>query len=252
MNHYKIIHSKEEILRFGKIVIPSQIDHCVLIYLMGRRKYCTTQAESDIYETGSYLLETLIIPGGVSPDYLYRKLLRLEVPFGSYIGSASDKLIPQNTLAMYCVIVPLSILKAMNDTVNECVNDILNNTLIKNPMNTMFKKLPKAHVPNGIKWMQIDLDLQNDDQLNKSKEVIKHMIDSIIYIVKTRNGYHIVYDKQHKSIDHKKLHEFKLTTKDANSNDYWFSITHQPQTIIPGTIHAGFNAHFVEIDEFFQ
>ena len=78
--------------------------------------------------------------------------------------------------------------------------------------------------------------------------MINGVKDLVKIVVETRGGYHIVYQSS-KSIKHKELWEFAQSTAFFKDNregkpikDHWFSITNQPNVIIPGTYQGSFQA----------
>ena len=109
-------------------------------------------------------------------------------------------------------------------------------------MNRELLSLLKQTTPNLKK---------EEDKVQQTKELLhaSNIIQFLKICVETRGGYHLIFAKD-KKIDNKLIHNFKITTKFTKQtidgkdvSDYWFSISSEPNVIVPGTIQGGFKAN---------
>ena len=245
--NYEIIHDPSQVIEFLKIFIPENVHNVMEISLFSRRKYCSRLSKSE------YILHRVLIDGTnedkTSPNYTQsalRKLYRLHVPVGSFVDD--NGAIPQESLALYALLTPKSPLRAMSKVLTKCLDDVMNGNPVPRPHKKLIAEISRTDAVGQQQYSVIDLDSKDENNVETTKEVIKkaNLIPYIKLCTETKNGYHIIFEKNSK-IDRKMLYEFKKDTmfykknrENQNAKDYWFSISGSAITVVPGTYQGGF------------
>lgn len=120
-------------------------------------------------------------------EYLYQKIRQLECEAGSYkIGENS---VPENTLALYIMPNPRSLLKATQKSLVELSQVLVNpNGRIVNPYKVALTQIQKS--PSRKVFLDFDFD-------NKefSWEYFEHVVNpECITVLKTRGGFHLLVE----------------------------------------------------------
>lgn len=252
MDHHHIIHDPSQVKIFAELFVPLKAHQAINLSLIARRKYAPTLTES------AYILQRVIIGGDENrtraEDHLYRYLLRLECPVGSYIDK-EERPIPDESLAVYAFIDPKDTIKALSSTLHECVERMSNGDSLPNAFNLYKEQITKTKSIGGEKYRQLDIDTKDSENIQIVRDLLFRAKIKPLITVETRGGYHVIY-RNKKEIDHKFLHDFKKSTVFEKPNvygvstkDYWFSITGYSMMIVPGTYQGGFKTKISKIFE---
>lgn len=232
---HTIIHNPDDIKRFGRIFGIDKRNLAMCLYLTLRRKYYPSASQ------GTIILNRVVVGGGHDfEDKLYRHILRLETPIGSYFDSGHE--IPDGVLALYVIVDPKDTVKALSRSLSRCVEAFTNEEEeIPNGLNLFREELAKSNL-TGYKYRQIDLDTKETERVELVNKLLKELKVEVLICIETRGGFHIVYRDIGDKIMNKTLHEFKQRSKD------WFSIINQPMVIMPGTYQGDFPARIISLD----
>lgn len=250
MSHHKFIHNIDDIYKFAQIFNLTEENLVLCFYLIARRKYYPLLSKQSI------IVHKGIIGG--SEDFinkLYRSILRLETPIGSYTDN--DDAIPDEAFALYCLLNPKDTIKALSKTLSKCVDSLTDNTKIPNGYKLYRTELCNTNSKfNFRNYKQIDLDTKDIDNIRVTNELIKNLNLDIVISVETRGGFHIIYADQNDKTVNKQIFEFKQKTKftktdvnGKNVTDFWFSIGKNSMVIVPGVYQGGFATRIITLDE---
>lgn len=265
---HTIIHNCDDIRRFANTFNVDKRHLALCLYLTMRRKYCTNNpynlnyserrdSKNATISQGTKILNRVIIPGG--PNFerrLYQNILRLETPIGSYTDN--DINVPNHALALYVMIDPKDTIKAMSKVLSKCVDSLTNYSKseeLPNAYSLYREEIPKSN-STGQKYKQIDLDTKDLKQVEETHALLVKLNITIIMCIETHGGFHIIYSADTDKDINRALYEFKQKTAFKKDNidgktvtDYWFSITHQPNVIMPGTYQGGFPARIINLND---
>ena len=269
---HKIIHDPDDIKQFASIFSIRKRNLALCMYLTARRKYFPSLT------AGTLILQRPIVTGGeYFEGHLYQNVLRLETPIGSYLDK--DNILPTEALALYVLIDPKDTIKAMSKTLTTCVETFTNGEELPNAYKLYREEISKCNINNvkeSIKYRQIDIDTKQLEYIIQTNDLLTKLNIPIILCVETRGGFHIVYSpdlnnsdkninqspegfKQNSKDIGRSLHEFKQTTMFTKPNingkmvkDYWFSITNQPNIIMPGTYQGGFPTRIITLSDWIK
>lgn len=252
---YKIIHDQDQVLNFIKLFTPNSPKYVLNLMLFARRKY------SSELSRGEMILSRIFLDGSNDDrndeNFGIRSLLklyRLHVPIGSFVDNVTP--ISNNALALYALLDIKSPIKALAKTLVKCTEDSDNNKITKNPHKLFNSEIGNSNAYNQQNnpnpYVVIDLDSKKEEDVQAVIELFQeaNVTPFIKLCVETKNGYHIVYEKdKNKTINRKAIYDFGKTTAIKKKNikgkpvtDYWFSTMKQPTVIVPGTYQGGFKA----------
>lgn len=238
-SYHHIIHNEEDIRQFAKIFRIEANHQAMCLYLTMRRKYYPDLSH------GTTIINRLTVTGGDNFEQkLYQNILRLETPIGSYMDK--DKIVPNDALALYVLVEPKDTITAMSRILSKCVEAFSNNERLPNAYTLYRDEIPKVSASH-LKYKQIDLDTKIPDQVRQVDYLLTQLQLNILICVETRGGFHIVYNNNTSKETNRLLYEFKQSTafqkNDINGKqvtDHWFSITKEPNIIMPGTYQGNF------------
>eukprot|EP00039_Didymoeca_costata_P020793 m.342463 g.342463 ORF g.342463 m.342463 type:complete len:265 (-) comp21399_c0_seq1:78-872(-) len=256
--HYELVWDQDAVRDFLRHFIPTaeEPNRCITMILFARRKYNASLPKSE------YILDRMFLPGDKDEKYGCRLLVRQHVPVGAYVDNLENP-IPPDSLCVYAVLHHKSMTRAFSETMLKMMGDFDDKVTPHNLLSAFKVNIPKetSNVPMGVKLTQIDLDTKDPEQLKQTCEVLDKVgiKEHLISITETRGGYHLVYKRGGKDIDHRAFHDFQETTKfkkigfdGKEAEDKWLSTTHQPLVIIPGTYQGGFKARAVSVEDFYK
>lgn len=253
MTTHSLIHNREDIYTFASLFHIEKKHLALCLNLTMRKKYYP------IPSSGTNIINRIIITGGKDfENKLYQAILKLEPPVGSYIDG--DVIVPNEALALYALLEPKDTIKALSRTMAKCVEAMTDLEEMPNAYSLYRTEIGKCSIKNK-KYRQIDLDTKDIDKINIVNSMLKRLNVFIIICIETRGGFHIVYTARHDDIYlgkdiNRELYAFKQTTAFEKENieghmvkDYWFSITSDPNIIVPGVYQGGFPARIINLDD---
>ena len=242
MHH--IIHDPEQVKRFAKLFVPTVKHHAIVFQLFSRRKYYSKLPKSE------YIISRIVAPGDSDPDTIYRSLLKTQVPVGAY--TADEFIIPDGSTVLYCLIRPKDMIKAMTKSLTYCVAALSGDAgcPMRNPYGLYKKEIGTSGVACENKLTQIDIDTKDAKSITDIAELLQKAGVKPLVTIETRGGYHVIYNKT-SSVDNRALYEYKMATAFEKAavngkmvKDYIFSITHEPNIAVPGTLQGGYPVCF--------
>lgn len=242
---YEFVYDDEAIKQFANLFNLTNKNLAMCIYLMARRKYFPQLSEKSI------IVNRGIVCGGERFVLDFHKtIVKMETRIGTY--EDGDVPIPNNAFAIYAIINPKDTFKALSKTMLICAESISDGDEMPNAYKTFRVQLPKANI-KGDKFRQIDLDTKNIDEIKSVSDLFNSLNFKPEITVETRGGFHIVYNTKIDNIKeiHRRFYEFKNNTLINNKRikDYWFSITNETMSIVPGTFQGGFKTRVITIDD---
>lgn len=250
MNEYhQIIYDIEMVKHFLEMFpLPKDNPHlCMCVNLFARKKYYSPLTKSE------HLLSRIHLYGPL--DENIRKILKVNVPIGCYISSNQrtneSVIIPDEALGLYINLRLKDSLAALGQLVSFSLGP---NEKNRNPISHFNELVGKTDYQskNNRKLIQIDFDTKDENLIQKSRELFRktNILQNIVCEVETKNGFHIVYENN-KEIDGKTLHEFQkeniIDVVNGSGNCIkapFFTLTHQPHIVIPGSYQGGFKVKF--------
>lgn len=189
--NYKIIQDEQAFLQF--IDWLPELKEGELFYgcLFARKKYDNTGLlNSDKSQLKRFTS---------SKDYLYQKVKKLECAVGSYQFNGQP--IPQETLALYIMPNPRSLIKAARKTLIELAVFIAGeSTKDKNPYKCALKNIQK-HASRKV-YMDFDFDIDNPFKVQETIKKINGILNTGSYnVVHTRGGFHLLVEVANVSKD---------------------------------------------------
>ena len=290
MSHYKLIHDREQLQKFGSIVCSDLSagenaseekeaifnDSCKMMLLLAREKY--VRGRYRFPRDGNMHLERKLITNS-DPEYLVCQMSRYESPIGSYTyyskESKQNEAIPNEAMCVYMTLESKSLVRAwlkQNESVSEDLlylaqsrqgkEDERSQNCVKRLNRLMSNYKSTIHSTNAIgghvrKFMDIDIDLKSGTILDLFIAV------SIQMIIETHNGFHVIVDKKQfdQESNKKVFHFLQQYNKSENmyqENDrngkivtkYWIIHNSKPIVPCPGTLQGGFPVRMITIEDF--
>lgn len=251
--HHKLIHCPEDVRKFISLFRIEQKYLALCLNLTMRRKYFP------IHSSGTTIINRIIMTGGDNfSDKLYQSILKLETPIGTYIDG--DIIVPDEALALYALLEPKDTIKALSRVMSKCVEAMTDNEEMPNAYSLYRTEIGKCSIKHK-KYRQIDLDTKDVDKVTIVNSMLIRLNVPIIICIETKGGFHIVYNDDNDDIVAKKninreLYAFKQTTVFEKENiegrmvkDFWFSITSDPNVIVPGVYQGGFPARIITLTD---
>lgn len=243
---YLLVHDLKQVEQFCQLFIPNEKKLAIVFVLFARKKYDPSLPKPE------YLLGRTIISGETSASVATREIQKMQIPLGLYTGD-NDYPIPNDALCLYCLIRPKDMVRALMKTVSTCVTSLNDGTKLGNPLSMFKRDIGTSNANVDSKLTQIDLDSKDPTILQEVKELFAKVHISPLLTIETRGGYHIIYEKT-SQIDHKTLWEYTskhiregIANDGKKYTDKIFSITNEPNVIVPGTIQGRFQARIVNI-----
>ena len=235
LQYHKFIHNAADIKQFANIFKISVNNLALCLYLILRRKYYPEGS------AGTTILNRIIVSGDDNrfEDKFYRHILRLESPIGSYNDNGSD--IPNGVLAIYAMVDPMDTIRALPKVLSRCLDAISNSENIPSGFNVYKEEISKSPSSTSVKFRQVDIDTKDINKISEINKLLSNL--NVKICIETRAGFHIIYEDSGDKDINRALHEFKMQSKG------WFSITHSPLVILPGTYQADFPARIVSLSE---
>ena len=240
MEFYTFIHDPEQVKHFLAKFLPQKSNLAIQIQLVARRKYDPRLSQR------TTIVNRVTISGGISVDQAYRKVMRMQVPVGSFL--VRDLVPSRDAFVLYAMISPKDTVKAMVKVLTHCVDDLQADRPQICPPSAYQTVIGKTDAVGFPKMQMIDLDSKDPEVVKQSLDVLKRAGVKIEYAIETKNGYHIVYHHDDQ-INRKMLYEYKISTKfkkelpdGRTQDDYVFSIAGCDMVVIPGTYQGGFEA----------
>lgn len=171
---------------------------------------------------------------------LLTKLKQLECPEGSYLQykqDVPDRVVLQETLAVYMTINPRSLNKATRASVKKFIDMVIDNPSHDfNPSNFAMSEIQRSK--GRTDWVIFDIDSKEQKPESLKKEIEDILQGGEFKLLETRGGYHI------------------MIKPDAQLNKRWYQDIHSnfieelDQTgdimiPIPGTFQGGFTPKFI-------
>lgn len=180
------------------------------------------------------------------------------------MGAYSPPEISQQSLCVYAMLRPKSMLKPLAKILTSCMDSLSSGEQVHpNLLSSYQVEIGRSgYTESGSKepLRQIDVDSKDPSFLVEFKKVLQEtkVSETIVCIVETKNGFHIVFRKSANS-DMKRLHEYRLSTSAADDKSQKknleqtcsFTMTNEPLVIVPGTYQGGFKARLCPLEEFF-
>ena len=172
--NYTIIKDTQELLKFINWLPDLEEDECFYVALFSRSKYHSSKLQGKLSEFTA------------NKSDLFYKIKRLEIERGSYL--IDEKIVYQDSLALYISINPRSIFKASKELIQSLIDRICNkDPKIKSLNEECFSAIQKSI---GRKIF-VEFDIDNISLNNIAKLEGKINTDSFSVIV-TKGGYHLL------------------------------------------------------------
>lgn len=228
---YKFINDEQQLLNFIDWLPELEKEECYYVALIARKKYDTNK----VIKTNQTCIKRFIS----SKDHLFQSIRSLEVKYGTY--KVNDKLLDESILSLYILPNPRSFRKASIQMAYNVLNTLSTNEEFKNPKSIIMSELSKH--PNRKIFLDVDIDLYPDQTLHIEElyillnDIINE--ESIVNIVQTRGGYHLLIKPDLISHEFQKTYYKSISNiKDERIKDV--SIKGDRFLPIPGTIQGGF------------
>lgn len=263
--HYKLIHDPAQVLNFARLLFSDveEPDHVRLVMLLARRKYMTTEERALVRGGGKN--ENLHLPRRIIRHSSQRREKRFlneirsyEVPIGTYTFADDEETIPPSCLALYVTLQSRSAIDAGINLQSELSQAL--RKAISDPhahageakakfarLDSIFKGELHRSKSCGREYIDLDVDTNDATNLKHLHDFLceQRMSDLFVFMIKTRGGYHVVYDKLEIKERLASLYQFARTTIGPDKKQ-WLSIISDGMVPIPGTIQGGFNVNFVD------
>lgn len=193
MKNYQIITDEKALIEF--IESLPELDKDLVFYccLFARSKYLKEENKGAMSHITSDKAQLKRFTA--TKRTLLTKLRQLECPEGSYMQykqDVPDRVVLQETLAVYMTINPRSLSKATKTSVKKFVEMIVDTPSHNfNPSNFAMSEIQRSR--GRTDWVIFDLDskeLSHEDVHNKVRNIIG--AGATYKILETRGGYHIM------------------------------------------------------------
>lgn len=196
MNNFNFLQDIEQLQNFIKILPELQDNECFILLLMARKKYLPENHPASIGNTQMIRREIV-----TDKSKLIRKIKELNTEKDLYLDKNAI-IIPEQALAIYLTVNPRSYHKAMVEVAKTLIEHLSQGTTIR--LDSMVKTALQSHFNRKI-FLDIDVDIKAQDNLEELLQKIMIILDNIpVFIIKTKNGAHILLNKKHLSSQVKK------------------------------------------------
>lgn len=271
--YISLIHDENQVSKFEEIcrlllnadVITNKfIRPSMLINLSFRTKYMT-QDDFVIKDKANFgNIDKFFIRKLFTKDTnLIDMIKRLEVKEGCYKHYTKDKkesmIMKSHALSVYICLNPRDQIKALNSQHADIMNLILdrNHDAISKKIDQDFYSYFHKSTPFKY-FIELDIDTKDKKILNRMAELCPEIKDNLEYIVETKNGYHVLFQKEKVKLIIQKFYEvfmkssqFNYIEKDRFGNDCkkkYVSVQNDTCLPIVGTYQGGFPVRFVDFD----
>lgn len=237
--NYQIITDEKALIEFIESLPDLDKDLVFYCCLFARSKYLKEENKGKMSHITSDKAQLKRFTA--TKRTLLTKLRQLECPEGSYMQykqDVSDRVVLQETLAVYMTINPRSLSKATRTSLKKFVDMVVDNPSHSfNPSNFAMSEIQRSK--GRTDWVIFDLD-SKDISIDRMKEIILGCLggEGEFKILETRGGYHIMINPQ--TSKNKKWH-FDLGFAFINQLDQSGDI----MIPIPGTHQGGFTPKFI-------
>ena len=178
--NYRIIRNKDVLLDFIEWLPDLLEGECFYVALFARKKYHES-AKNDKSQCKRFT--------ATSKEWLYKKLLQLEIPIGAYTNKDGSP-VHQDALAVYVTVNPRSFMKAQILLLKKLVDTIPGNLINMNPKSMAMSALQKAK----SRTVYVDFDFDGVD-FSEYENTINAIVDIDAYeVLCTRGGFHLLVD----------------------------------------------------------
>ncbi len=177
--NYKIIHDEEAFRAFIEWLPDLEPGEVFYGCLFARKKYDTTGVIRNDKEQLKRFTST--------KDRIYQKVRQLECEVGAY--QVGGEPIPQDSLALYIMPNPRSLIKATQKTLVELSNILISSGgENKNPYKIALSQIQK----NASRKVFIDFDF--DDKIFCAEHFTSVVNPECLSVLRTRGGFHILVE----------------------------------------------------------
>lgn len=267
--HYKFIANKDDVGKFERMFYRKGEMH--FIYLAARKKYAAQIGLDKSFDLGAFEKRTFTVHDDATDYMLSMFISRFETAIGSYYAPNS-KPIPNEIIAVYASLSPRDIKRAINELTKHLVNTALDSP---NGATKKDADIIRLYQKCGHKrFLTIDIDTHDQrtifnimrdlhanglidiEEPSTADFIAKLGIDEVIApndvkcrakycIIKTRGGYHVIYNKSTLTGDNQKFMFTKLKQLHPEYIDKIISDMFSP---IPGTYQGGVAVTFAAVN----
>lgn len=236
--NYEIIKDEKLLRQFIEWLPELQDNECYYLCLFARSKYAKNEDGSNKFphiKTDKAQLKRFTVS---KKEFIYDKIRQLEVAIGAYkTKDGAD--IPQESLALYITPNPrnqetamFSLMKRFID-IQQCKG--LNYNIHAEALSAIQKTCSRKV------FFDFDIDLDNAEEVVKSKLDYTKINKDCVNLLKTRGGLHILIELNKVAVEFKKTWYLYMTSN--------FDIDIKGDNMIPvqGTYHGGFIPHLITI-----
>lgn len=161
--------------------------------------------------------------------------------------------------SVYIVFNPRNQIIALKNFYSDVINDYLNNNINNIPLNFQSKYISYLHkTKNGKLYVEIDIDTKDTILLKKFIEKVgNEIIESVYFIIETKNGYHFIYrcntlpKDTYKVVNDSEFQYNTMTRDNKPIKQSYFTIRGDVCFPLPGTYQAGnFPVKLIEKEDF--
>lgn len=248
---YRFVYSEDEVKKFFSILSPLKPDEAYFVSLSARNKYLTDEERKAID-----LGRTEMFARKLIKQYTYEAFIRTirtyEVNDGGFT-SRSNIPLPEKCIVIYANINPVSgraALKEFYEKTTQLLFDLSDDKDSRKRLASLDTELMNCYqrAKGTKKFIDIDCDVP-DEGIDIVELVIAELKANGVdyHVIKTKGGFHIL-------IDRSTLH-YNYTTIINKANKLAVErfghaevvVNKNNMVVIPGTIQAGFNVHFLDM-----
>ncbi len=224
----------EDILReFCKCCIPElEGDEVLVAMIAARKKYCEISRSQEM--VGKMILKRSDV------DYVIRKMRKFCYISGCYVDYKTGYGLSHRCMVVYLDLIPKSVIDAVGKF-NKEVHDWLHNVIRGGLDNSVFRKIDgklfSAIARSASRRWCCVVDIDSED-INILDKVAGILGDYIVWISKTRGGYHVIV-RYNKEVG-------RIIYNDLRKYDCIEIFRKQAMTPVPGTLQGGILVKKVE------
>ena len=251
MEHYKIVHSVDEIKKFYDLIGELKDEEAYFLSMSARNKYLTEE-EREQYELGRTEMFARKLVKQNSFEIFMRVVRTFEVAYGGYL-SRGGKELPPKCLVLYANVNPVSGRKALQEFYNKTTQllfDLSTSPQASAKLSGLDTELMNCYQrAKGTKSL-IDIDF---DVPEEGFDLVERFVATMrergvtLEVVKTASGYHVLLRRETLKFNYpavvSELHE-EAVERFGHAE---VMINKNEMCPLPGTFQAGHKVRFLEI-----